>query len=99
MIAHFFHYNAFNILISWCGAFFLVNGMILIGLADQMSLVKSFLFHHGFKNDTNGGVSLTDTTLVNPNQVYMNPFMPLWITIVELCIFMLSICLKKHFER
>lgn len=54
-IAHFFHYNAFNILISWCGAFFLVRGITMAVFAD--SFTKGFLYHRGFENGKNGFIN------------------------------------------
>ena len=102
LIAHFFHYNAFNILISWCGSFFFIRGSIFLTLANQSSMIKKFLYHHDFKDDEDGGVLWTkqdDPEFINPNKVKMDLLLPVYIFIIEVFVFLLSVCLKKYFER
>lgn len=95
VITIYFHYNVYNILISWCGAFFLVRGVIYIALATQISNIKQFLFFLDYRDGDFGGVPSLSTDS-NPNQVQMDPLYPLWITLVQLFIFFLSWFLKRN---
>lgn len=48
ILAQVFNFNIFNPLLSMCGAFFLVRGVIILWRNDQIAEIKQFLYEYGF---------------------------------------------------
>lgn len=44
-----FHYNVFNTMVSFCGSFFLVRGVVIILFNSQLAELKQFLHSNGFE--------------------------------------------------
>ena len=51
ILAQIFHYNIFNQMLSFCGAFFITRGVVIMIWNNQISMIKWFLYLHNFRVD------------------------------------------------
>lgn len=92
ILAQIFHYNIFNQMLSFCGAFFITRGVVIMIWNNQISMIKWFLYKHNFKVDHD---AMLDTEFD-----ILHVMLPVYQTIAMLIIWLISMYFKsKLIER
>jgi hypothetical protein len=87
VLAQVFNVNIYNPMLSFCGAFFLCRGVIIILYNDQIAEIKQFISDKGF------------TTYSNTDEEIINPWRPIYFTAGMLVIFLLAEAWKMQWLK